>query len=500
MREKIVVAVDWGTTQIEFAVVDKSTDRPVILKNAQGQIMTYNAIWFKNGDIVLGDKARRAAPVYPESVVLRFKPDLDNPDFKVEVNGRGIRGEELVEISARDIKREIERHFQSDVECAVVTVPAYGGELLRERIMTGFERAGFKVEKLLSEPVAASLAYDLESEMSPERIILVYDLGGGTFDVALVDFQEEKVLRNAGDLNLGGNDFDFRILERWREEFEDQHGFDPLQNPQVKAEWLDKAEQAKKDLSTDDETIQYLSADGRSITAQLKRSEFEALIDTDLQRTLGILQELLDKENLSAKEIGQIILVGGSTRIPRVKEILSEFWGSPVKHEIDPDLAVVVGAVVVAADIEGRPIRKKHGQRYLRGVLKDVTTHGLGVEVIDPETNKVFNHVMIKSGSELPASHIDHFIPQKDDVSFVEVTIIEGDDPDLAKCKVLQRGYKLPIKTPRKKELVRIEVKFTIDENGLVYIDATEDSGGELHEQFKHPAILGSPTGTGASR
>jgi molecular chaperone DnaK (HSP70) len=489
MSKERVLAVDWGTTFIEFGVIDLSTDRPLLLKNEQGQTMIPNAIWFKNGECILGDKAKRAAPVYPDAVVLRYKPKLNEPDFEVKVKGKTYKGEDLVAIWAKALKADAERQLQAEVRRVVVTVPAYSNELMRERIKTGFEQAGFQVERLLSEPVAASIAYGLEGD-PPVGLGLVYDLGGGTFDVALVDYSEQKVIRNAGDISLGGNDFDLRILERWRELFQKQHRFDPFKNPQVKAEWLEKAEQAKRDVSTDTETTLYLSADGQSITVTLTRQEFEALIAQELQRTRTILEGLLTRENLAPKDITQVVPVGGSTRIPKVLQLLSDWWGKPVTHKVDPDIAVVTGAVVIAADLEGRPVRNKRGQKYIPA-FKDVTSHGLGVEVIDPSTRKTYNHVMIKSGSELPASHTDTFCPDQDDVSHVEITIIEGDDPDLTRCRVLQRGYRLPIKTPRKKEMVRIVVKFTIDENGLIFIDATEDSGGELHEQFKHPAILG---------
>jgi molecular chaperone DnaK len=363
------------------------------------------------------------------------------------------------------------------------------GHLGRQRVQEAAKLAGIDPVRLLSEPVAAALAFALDNPAT--SVLCVVDVGGGTTDVSVVQLEERdgEVLANYGDLHLGGRDFDVEIVEFWRKKWQETFGEDPCQDPAVLADWLERAERAKKELSSAEETTAYLSASGRTLSPKLTRTDFERLIAGHLRRVESCVIEALRRASISPADIEHVILVGGSIRVPAIRSLVSRIFGREIGHSVDPTTAVVQGAAIAAADIDGIALRDRHGRRFLKAVLTDVASHGLGVVAVD-EDGTEYNHALIKAGTPLPARGSAVFLPLHDDAEAVELTIVEGDDPDLSRCTILQRGYMLKIPVPRKRELVEIAVELVINTDGIVEIHARESGGGEFHEQFRHPAIV----------
>lgn len=489
--ESRIIGIDFGTTISIASVIDEATGRPDYVKDKDGLIEVDSVVWYQNTDtekVVVGGKAKRACPLDPDHVFSRFKPGFDDPDFKLNTN---YSPEEVTSEIFKYLKANGERQLGVSIEKTVITTPAWLGHLGRQRIQEGAKLAGLKPVKILAEPVAAAIAYSLDHSEA-KGTICVFDFGGGTLDVSIVDLDKEEVKVNYGDLHCGGKDLDQLILEKWQEEWKSRFGVDPLRNPQTEADWRDRAERVKKDLSTEEEVSEYLTAEGESATLALSRDEFEKMIIPYTKTLLNCVQEAMDRAEISTEDVDEVVLVGGSTRIPKVKELLSDYFGRSVDHSIDPSMAVAMGAGIVAGDKEGISPRDILGRKFLKGVIEDVTAHGLGVEVVDGDPENTYNHVLIASNTKLPARGKDHFQPLEDDSEAVLVTIIEGDDKDISKCKVLQENYKLEIPNPRRRDLVDIEIEFVINTDGIIEIHAYENSGGELHEQFRHPAIVGN--------
>lgn len=494
MSEKLVCGVDFGTTNSLMGRIDPSTGRPDFFQDERGQIIIPTALYYKDGEKpIIGDKARRMAQVRPDQVADGFKPLLDDPSLKIAVDGDRRPPEKIIKDFFKYGKDQVmSKNNHQPITAVVITVPAYLGSLGRERIKTGAESAGLKVKELVSEPVAASSAYRYEAEKEIGEKILVYDCGGGTFDTAVVDLEDKKVLRNSGDLHLGGNDFTQAILNNWKRQYHDRHGADPFTQPEIKRDWWLRAEKAKVDLSSEEEIEERLTCDdGPSMLVSLTREEFESAIDPQVSKTLDIVQRVLNEEKVSTKNIDWVVLVGGSTRIPYVRQRVSQFFNQEVNPLIDPIKAVAIGAMLTAADIEGTFARTSQGELYLESAFEDVTAHGLGIKVINKKTGREENSVLIKKGASLPAKGSAHFKPIADDSPLVKVTIVEGDSEELNQCKVLQEGYTLPINNPRRADLVDIEGTLIINTNGLVEVEAKTDDGARIHEKFKHPKILG---------
>jgi len=485
---KRVIGVDLGTTLSSVSVVDHATGRPALLANADGKSSIPTAIWYRQGEVVVGERAMRAAVLHPDDVFIRFKPKLDDPGIMFGSHGPT----ELVAEVIRYLKAMAEAQLSDEVGGGVFAVPAWMPHTGRQVIQDGAALAGLAPERLVNEPVAAAHLYALDCGGKEGDIVFVGDPGGGTTDASVVELSSTggTVLANAGDMELGGQDFDRAILEWWREQWIAEFSEDPLTDPAVVADWIERAERSKQALSRDQEVTEYLTAAGQTLKPTLSRRKFEQLISSHITRIEQCAREALTRAGVRAQDVDTVLLVGGSTRVPAVREAIGAIFGRPVGHLVDPTSAVAKGAAIIAADLDGTGLRDRRGRPFLKAVFTDVAAHGLGIEAIDENTGLPFNHVLIPAGTILPARGTGLFHPQQDDATAVKITLIEGSDRDISKCTILQRDYELPISVSRKKENVEVKVTLIINADGIVEVEAEEPGGGVLREQFRRPEVV----------
>lgn len=499
-----IVAVDFGTTYSEAAVLG-GDGRVELLKNRAGRKKTPTAIWFEGDGTVFGRQAERMAKVEPGSVLSNFKPEFDLKGTEFGVDSRKLGPVELARLFYSEMKDQIQEQLGNTAERAVITIPAWFHQIGRQVMKEGAEKAGFKVERILREPAAASLAYALDSPLNHEEKILVYDLGGGTFDTSVLIAKEKngrpdlKILGNRGDTSLGGRDFDRKVVQGlFVEKFRDEHGFDPTEVPRVEADWIRRAKSLKEELSENQKAKDVLQADGEVLSVELTRSEFRNLIEEEIDRTVEIVEELLEEVGIEKDELDRLVMVGGSSRIVPVKDEVSDLVGLKPETGMDPDLAVVSGAALVAGAKANRTIRDENGVRVplLAGEIKEVVSRGLGVKAYDTDSGEFYNETLIEPGEPLRATGTQTFNPVGDDYDLVKITILEGSSKDLSECRILQEDYELKLSDPKKADLVDIEVGLAVNEDGLVEVIAETEEGDQLIEEFKNPALIDDKGGS----
>lgn len=498
MSPKPVIGIDLGTTNCQVSFIAED-GRPEIIKNRTGDRRTETAVWFQDGggEPVFGKQARRMAPVKPDRVIFQAKPEWDQPGVSYSVDGEKLEPLDLAALFYGHLVKQAEESLGGEVKRAVITVPAYFHQIGREIMKKGAEKAGLKVERVLREPAAAAVGYALSRPLEDKETILVYDLGGGTFDCSLLEAGEEngspklKILGNRGDTQLGGRDFDRLILERvFQKSFKAEHGQAPTDDPRVEAQWLEDAEQVKKDLTDSHKALTLLQG-GKSHQVEVTRDQFNSLIQPDIDKTINIIGDLLQDTSVNKSQIDRLVLVGGSTRIKAIRDQVTDFIGKEPVEGVDPDLAVTVGAALIAGVRGNQIIRGKSGVRIplLESSIKEVTSHALGVRAVN-QAGEEFNQVLIDAGQPLRATGTQLFRPTKDDASKVEITILQGKARDLDQCRILQEGYELPISTPRSASLVEVEVEMAINKDGLIEIVGRTNEGDEIREEFRHPRIV----------
>lgn len=499
MNKQKVFAIDLGTTFSEFGFLGED-GRPEIIKNPSGKQKLETAVRFKNGGgKQFGSSAARAAPVYPDKVLKEFKPDFDRAETQFNVDGKQLKPIEVSELFFGHMKSRIEEATGGTAKNAVITAPAYFHNSGTEVLKLGAENAGFEIERILREPASAAVGYAINSPLNDQETVLVYDFGGGTFDVSLLEVKEDNgsprfdILGNQGRTDLGGKDFTRKIVnEVFAKQFLDEFGTDPSDKPEVKAEWIKRAEEMKRGLSENESEIDYIQGESEHLSIELTRDEFETLIEPKVDETLEITEKLLVETSRNKSEVDRLVLVGGTTRVPLVKNKIKDFTGLESEKGVDPDLAVVTGAILIAGAKGNQTIRDQNGVRVplLASEVRDVTSHSIGVKAVDLDTNEEYHEILVQKGEALRAVGKQKFHPVQDNAEEVELTVIEGDSRDLDECKILQEGYKLKISTPKKRENVDIEVGLAVNKNGIIEVIAETEFGDEFKEEFKNPSII----------
>jgi molecular chaperone DnaK len=343
------IGIDLGTTVSAMAIVDANLGRPVMIPNLEGTPLTPSAVMIRGEERVVGLRAKRSAVARPDNVFQFIKRRMCDPDFVfTDADEQTHRPEELSALILKKLKQDAERALGTEVTEAVITVPAYFADLERNRTRQAGVIAGFDVLDIINEPTAAAIAYGV-GKGEPNKTILVFDLGGGTFDVTImkvVGRDELQVLTSGGDRFLGGADFDRELSNYFVQKFEATHGVDLKKsgNSQIDQEFLEKAEQAKIDLSADTEVYVTLSAVGKVLDLTLTRDEFEGIIRHHLDLTRDLTKEALKAAGLDWRDIDKVLLVGGSTRIPMVRAMMQELTKQMPEVGINPDEVVALGA------------------------------------------------------------------------------------------------------------------------------------------------------------
>lgn len=470
------VGIDLGTTYSAVAIL-RDTGEPEVLANRDGENITPSVVLFQAFDgrdePLVGTMAKHSAASAPEDVVQFVKRNMGDSAWRFNsTSGAAYSAEEVSAIILRRLKEDAELALGEPVTDAVITVPAYFDDARRTATRHAGKIAGLNVLRVLNEPTAAALSFGLDT--SAEGTVLVYDLGGGTFDVTLMRISggEFDVLGTDGDRNLGGFDFDNRLIEYIAAKVEEQGGPDLLDdNAQVVA-LREKAEMAKRSLTTVATTTVHVSAGGRPFRVAVERSEFERITADLVNRTRDLTQHVLEEAGVSWGEVDHVLLVGGSTRMPMVRSLVEKLAGKAADRSVHPDEAVALGAAIQAAMEDsaatGADIALFEGSAP---VIADVTSQSLGVIQVDGDTGRDVNTIVIPRNSKIPAKLSTDGYTTVDNQTSINVQVTEGDDtnPDY----VVEIGSKdLPIPPYPKGAPVRITYAYDIDQT--VFVELTD--------------------------
>ena len=463
-----IIGIDLGTTNSAVAVLEGNESK--IIPNPEGNRTTPSVVAFKNGEIQVGEVAKRQA-VTNLNTISSIKRHMGDASYKVEIDGKQYTPQEISAMILQYLKGYAEEYLGEKVEKAVITVPAYFNDAQRQATKDAGRIAGLEVERIVNEPTAAALAYGLD-KVDHEEKILVFDLGGGTFDVSILELGDGvfDVLSTAGDNHLGGDDFDNKIIEFLVAEFKRDNGIDLSQDKMAMQRLKDAAEKAKKDLSGVTSTqisLPFITAGEAGplhLEVTLTRAKFDQLTLDLVERTKEPVRRALSDAGLSASEIDQVILVGGSTRIPAVVEAVRKETGKEPNKSVNPDEVVAMGAAIQGGVISGdvKDI-----------VLLDVTPLSLGIETMGGVFTK-----LIDRNTTIPTSKSQVFSTAADNQPAVDVHVLQGERPMAADNKTLGR-FQLTDIPAAPRGVPQIEVTFDIDKNGIVNVRAKDLGTGK---------------------
>ncbi|GAB6929544.1 chaperone protein DnaK [Paenibacillus sp. JCM 10914] len=463
-----VIGIDLGTTNSCVAVMEGG--EAVVIPNPEGARTTPSVVGFKkDGERIVGDTAKRQAITNPDRTIMSIKRHIGT-SHKEAIDGKDYTPQEISAIILQKLKSDAEAYLGQTVTQAVITVPAYFNDSQRQATKDAGKIAGLEVLRIVNEPTAAALAYGMEK--SEDQTILVYDLGGGTFDVSILELGDGffEVKATSGDNKLGGDDFDQVIIDYLVAEFKKEQGIDLSKDKAAVQRLKDAAEKAKKELSgvlTTTVSLPFITvADGvpQHLEINLTRAKFEELSATLVERTLGPTRQALSDAGLTANDINKIVLVGGSTRIPAVQEAIKKLTGKEPHKGVNPDEVVALGAAVQAGVLTGD---------VKDVVLLDVTPLSLGIETAGGVFTK-----MIERNTTIPTSKTQVFSTYADNQPSVEIHVLQGEREMAAGNKTLGR-FMLGDIPPAPRGVPQIEVTFDIDANGIVNVSATDKGTGK---------------------
>jgi molecular chaperone DnaK len=456
------VGIDLGTTNSVIAVLEGGD--PVVIPNSEGGRTTPSIVSFKDGEVMVGEVAKRQAITNPDHTVRSVKRHMGT-DWSIDVDGKGYTAQEISARILMKLKRDAESYLGDTVTDAVITVPAYFNDAQRQATKEAGQIAGLNVLRIINEPTAASLAYGLEKE--EDQTILVFDLGGGTFDVSVLEIGDGvfEVKATSGDTQLGGDDWDQAVIDWLVKGFKNDHGVDLSKDRMAMQRLKEAAEKAKIELSTVSETeinlpfITATDAGPLHLQVKLSRSEFQKLTEDLLDRTKSPFQQAIKDAGVQLSDIDHVVLVGGSTRMPAVQELVRELTGKEAHKGVNPDEVVAAGAAIQAGVLKGD---------VKDVLLLDVTPLTLGIETKGGVMTK-----MIERNTTIPTKRSEIFTTAENNQSEVEIVVLQGERAMAADNVSLGR-FRLTGIPPAPMGVPQIEVTFDIDANGIVHVYAKD--------------------------
>jgi molecular chaperone DnaK len=488
---KKIIGIDLGTTNSCVSVMEGN--EYVVIPNSEGRRTTPSVVAFMpNGEIKVGDPAKRQAITNPTKTIASIKRFMgrkhsevkeelkyvayevapgDNDTPRVQIDDKRYTAQEISAMTLQKMKKTAEDYLGHEVDAAVITVPAYFNDAQRQATKEAGEIAGLKVERIVNEPTAAALAYGLDKKNSDVKIA-VFDLGGGTFDISILELGDGvfEVKSTNGDTHLGGDDFDQVIIKWLADEFRSDEGVDLTKDPMALQRLKEAAEKAKIELSSSTEAeinLPYITVVDnvpRHLVKKLSRSKFEQLADSLIQRTLEPCRQAVKDSGFQVGQIDEVILVGGSTRIPKIQEVVEQFFGRKPSKGVNPDEVVAIGAAIQGGVLSG----------HVEGVLLlDVTPLSLGIETMGNVMTR-----LIEANSTIPAKKSQIFSTAADNQPSVEIHVLQGERAMASDNKTIGR-FHLDGIPPAQRGTPQIEVTFDIDANGILNVSAKDKTTGK---------------------